>query len=285
MCNKSLPESPFLTFSQHPLKAEIHQTQLSNPPCTTLKKVTNFAQNLARVEERIDAACRRTHRSRSEVALMAISKTHPATAIAEAFAAGVTLFGENRVQEFQAKVVDLAIEDVTAPGLAGIHVHLIGKLQSNKTAKAAEIFSAVDTVDSLRIAQRLNEAATRLNRTLPVLLELKLSPEESKSGLEPKSPELAELLEHLPDLSHLEPRGLMTVPPWSEDPEAARPYFRQLRELRDQLAQQYPRLDFSQLSIGMSGDFEVAIEEGSTCIRIGTALFGKRPYPAKPEEP
>ncbi len=239
--------------------------------------MTDFAENLARIEERIAAACRRANRSRSEVALMGVSKTHPASAILEAVAAGVTLFGENRVQEFQQKSEQLAGQPIA--------VHLIGKLQSNKSAKAAEIFTAVDSLDSLRLARRLNETAAQLNKSLAVLIEIKLSHEESKSGLEPNSAELAELLEHLLDLPSLKPRGLMTVPPWSEDPDTARPYFRQLRELRDQLAQQHPRLDFSQLSIGMSGDFEVAIEEGSSCIRIGTALFGKRPYPSKPEEP
>ncbi len=247
--------------------------------------MTHFSERLARVEDQIAAACRNAGRPRSEVALMAVSKTHPASAIAEAAACGITLFGENRVQEFQSKVLDLAIEDASGPSLAGMKVHLIGKLQSNKTTKAAEIFSGVDTVDSLRIAERLNEAATRLGRTLPVLFEIKLSPEESKSGLDPESPELAQLLERMTDLPALKLRGLMTVPPWSEDPETARPYFVQLRHVRDQLAKRWPGLDFSQLSMGMSGDFAVAIEEGSTCVRIGTALFGKRPYPAKPEEP
>ncbi len=220
---------------------------------------------------------------------MAVSKTHPASAIAEAAASGVSLFGENRVQEFQGKSLDLAAILGPPPAAsadpAGVQVHLIGKLQSNKTARAAEIFSAVDTVDSLRIAQRLNEAAARLGRALPILLEIKLSPEESKSGLAPDSPELAELIERMPDLPALRLRGLMTVPPWSDDPEAARPCFAQLRRLRDQLAAARPGLDLSQLSMGMSGDFAVAIEEGSTCVRIGTALFGKRAYAATPEEP
>lgn len=247
--------------------------------------MSQFAESLARVEEQIEAACSRAGRQRHDVALMAVSKTHPASAIKQAFEAGVTLFGENRVQEFQSKLIDLAIEDAGGADLAGIKVNLIGKLQSNKAAKAAEIFSAVDSLDSFKLAHRLNEAASRLNRTLPVLLEIKLSPEESKTGLEPDSFELAELLERLPDLPNLRTGGLMTVPPWSEDPETARPYFRQLRELRDRLAREHPRLDFAQLSMGMSGDFAVAIEEGSTCIRIGTALFGKRPYPSNPEEP
>ncbi len=245
--------------------------------------MTTFTENLAAIEDRIAAACRRANRPRTEVALMAVSKIHPASAIVEAVQSGVTLFGENRVQEFQQKSEELAA--LLGPAARqNIRVHLIGKLQSNKSAKAAEIFSAIDSLDSLRLATRLNEAAQRLNRTLRVLLELKLSPEESKTGLEPDSAELAQLLERLPDLPNLKPSGVMTVPPYSEDPETARPYFRRLRQLRDQLATHHPSFDFSQISMGMSGDFEVAIEEGSTCIRIGTALFGKRPYPAKPEE-
>jgi len=243
--------------------------------------VTNFNERLASVEGQIDAACRRAGRPRADVALMAVSKTHPATAIVEAASCGVTLFGENRVQEFQLKSEEFARDAANLQ----IEMHLIGKLQSNKSAKAAEIFSAIDTVDSLRLAQRLDDAAVRLGRALPVLLEIKLSPEDSKSGLDPESPELVQLLERMPDLPGLTLRGLMTVPPWSEDAEVARPYFVRLRHLRDRLAARWQSLDFSQLSMGMSGDFVVAIEEGSTCVRIGTALFGKRPYPATPEEP
>jgi hypothetical protein len=233
-----------------------------------------IAENLAHVEDQITAACRRAGRARSEVKLMAVSKMHPASLIAEAAAAGLTLFGENRVQEFQQKKPELA-------GLS-IQVHLIGHLQSNKSAKAAEIFDSVDSVDSLRLAERLNDAAQKLNRTLPILLEIKLSHEESKAGLDPQADPraLPEMLEQLPDLQHLELRGLMTVPPWSENPETARPYFAELRGMRDRLAAEHPRLNFSELSMGMSGDFEVAIEEGSTCIRVGTALFGRRPKPA-----
>jgi PLP dependent protein len=240
----------------------------------------SLSDRLSRVQDLIAAACRRAGRPRSEVGLMAVSKTHPASVIVEAVAAGVTLFGENRVQEYQQKAAELSGGGVEAE----IEVHLIGKLQSNKATRAAEIFSAIDTVDSLRLAQRLNEAAQRLNQKLPILLEIKLSREESKSGLDPESIELTQLLERLPDLPCLRLGGLMTVPPWSEDPECARPYFVQLRHLRDQLAARWLGIDFAQLSIGMSGDFAVAIEEGSTCVRIGTAIFGKRPYPAKPEE-
>lgn len=205
---------------------------------------------------------------------MAVSKTHPAEALAEAAQAGVHLFGENRVQEFEAKRPRLRERGVSA------EVHLIGHLQSNKSAKAAELFDAIDTVDSLRLAERLQDAAGRLNKTLPILLEIKLSAEPTKAGLDPESAELSALLERLPDWPAVPLRGLMTVAPLDDNPETARACFRRLRELRDALARRHPRLDFSTLSMGMSGDFEIAIEEGSTLVRIGTALFGERPRPA-----
>src|ERR1039458_9741579 len=156
-------------------------------------------------------------------------------------------------------------------------MHLIGPLQSNKTNRAAELFDAVDSVDSLRIATRLNAAARALDRKLQVLIEVKLSHEESKHGISPA--ELPALLAALAPLESLIPAGLMTVPPWSEDPEPARPCFRELRRLRDASLAACPTL--TQLSMGMSNDFAVAIEEGSTCVRIGTALFGKRQYPPR----
>jgi len=232
----------------------------------------SIAENLARIHDEISAACLRAGRRREEVQLMAVSKMHPVEAIHQAIGAGQLLFGENRVQEMQQKYPLLSpIQSHAAPCF-----HLIGHLQSNKSAKAAEIFQAIDTVDSLRLAERLNEAAEKLDRTLPVLIEVKLSPEEAKTGLDPR--DLPQLLERLRGLSQLELRGLMTVPPWSEDPETARPYFQQLRKLRDEMAAAHPRLNFAELSMGMSGDFAVAIEEGSTCVRIGTAIFGKRDY-------
>ena len=245
----------------------------------------SIAENLDRIQHQIAGACRRGGRSTSDVQLMGVSKTHPAEAIDEAYTAGLRLFGENRVQEFQQKLP--LIQCFAGPAyFSGAaqsdspHAHLIGPLQSNKSAKAAQLFHSIDTVDSLKLAQRLNDAAASLNKQLTLLIEIKLSHEESKHGLEPSSPELAQILEHLPDLKHLRPRGLMTVPPFSEDPEAARPYFRQLRTLRDQLAAAHPLLDFAELSMGMSHDFQIGIEEGSTCVRIGTALFGQRPRPA-----
>jgi pyridoxal phosphate enzyme (YggS family) len=233
--------------------------------------VTSFADRLRVVEERIGAACRRAGRSRSDVRLMGVSKNHSVQAIGEAAHAGLTLFGENRVQEFEAKR-----ERLRELGLSGGEVHLIGHLQSNKSARAAEIFDGIDSVDSLRLAQRLNEAAVKLGRKLPVLLEIKLSDEPARAGLAPEGAELSTLLEQLPDLPHLAMRGLMTIAPLDDDPETARACFRRLRGLRDAMAGQYPRLDFRELSMGMSGDFEIAIEEGSTLVRIGTALFGER---------
>ncbi len=230
-----------------------------------------FATRLAHIEEVIAAACRRAARPRESVRLMAVSKTHPASAIAEAVAAGVTLFGENRVQEFQAKSQDLA-----ALGVTSAQVHLIGHLQSNKCAKASEIFSAIDTVDSPHLAERLQNSAASLGKTLPILVEIKLSEEAAKTGLAPEGDELRELLARLPDLPHLKMRGLMTIAPFTGDEAITRACFQSLRRLRDTLAAAHPRLDFSELSMGMSGDFEIAIEEGSTCVRIGTALFGPR---------
>ncbi len=241
-----------------------------------------IADNLDRLEEKILSICRRSGRSRDEIKLMAVSKTHPAEAIAAGFGAGLRLFGENRVQEFQQKSQDLnglgiAVGSGAEDAGNAVSVHFIGHLQSNKAAKAAEIFSGIDTVDSLKLVLRLEEAAKRLKKRLPILLEIKLSHEAAKTGLEPGSQELAELLEQLPDLGHLQMHGLMTVAPLDENPETARECFRSLRLLREELARRHPQLDFGELSMGMSGDFEIAIEEGSTMVRIGTAIFGARP--------
>jgi PLP dependent protein len=225
----------------------------------------SIAKNLAHLHEQITEACRRANRPVGDVALMAVSKVHPVEMIREAYAAGQRLFGENRVQEFQEKSSHLT-------ALADAKFHLIGPLQSNKTAKAAELFDAIDAVDSLKIAQRLNTTAAALGKKLPVLIEVKLSHEESKHGLTPD--ELPSLLAAIVLLESIEAVGLMTVPPWSEDAEPARPYFRELRRLRDESVARFPRV--TQLSMGMSNDFTVAIEEGSTCVRLGTAIFGRR---------
>lgn len=198
---------------------------------------------------------------------MAVSKTHPASAIREAAAAGLTLFGENRVQEFDAKKAELP---------EGLEVHLIGHLQSNKAAKASAIFSTIDTVDSLRLLERLNEAAKQFERQLAVLLEIKLSDEAAKTGFAPANVELQQVLERAAAMHYVQVRGLMTIAPLDENPETARGCFRRLRDLRDELARKHPGVDLQELSMGMSGDFEIAIEEGSTLVRIGTALFGTR---------
>jgi pyridoxal phosphate enzyme (YggS family) len=313
--------------------------------------MTELGEKLARLEEAIAAACLRAGRSRSEVEMMAVSKTYPAATIIEAASLGLGLFGENRVQEFAGKAPELAqlrqtaseslvsghdlsraesplkslraaraMEKLSAPetrtGFVSGHdlsraegqtksnralapeascsvippalslsfharsnpirVHLIGHLQTNKAARAAELFDAVDSIDSVRLAEKLNEAAAKLGKRLPVLIEVKLSPEETKAGLEPESPEASELLERLPNLEHIETQGLMTIAPWGVAEEVTRVCFRSLREWRNRWAGAHPRLVFDVLSMGMSGDFGLAIEEGATRIRIGTALFGKR---------
>ena len=236
-----------------------------------------LTENLTRLEEAIAAACRAAGRSRAEVELMAVSKTFPVSAISAAAELGLALFGENRVQEFAAKAPELASLH-TPPGSA-IRVHLFGHLQSNKAARAAELFDAVDSVDSMRVAERLNEAAAKCGKRLPILIEVKLSSEETKTGLNPASADAAALLERLPDFAALEMRGLMTIAPFGVAESETRACFRSLRELRGRWAAAHARLPFDVLSMGMSGDFLLAIAEGATRIRIGTALFGKRtPY-------
>jgi PLP dependent protein len=262
-----------------------------------------IAANLAEIRERIACAARRAGRAPGEVALMAVSKTHPAAAIAEAMAAGQMLFGENRVQEFAGKREELERlrsvppshlggESASQPGTRqqtplrpralGAKFHLIGHLQSNKAGRAAELFDAIDSVDSLRLAERLNEAAERLGRQLDVLIEINIGGEAAKAGVDPQGDELRALLEAQARLPRLTIRGFMAVPPFTEDPEGAREYFRRLRQLRDQWRTR-SGLALDELSMGMSHDFEVAIAEGSTCVRVGTAIFGARSYPLADE--
>ncbi len=201
---------------------------------------------------------------------MAVTKTFPPESIREAYDAGLRLFGENRVQEFAGKRA--ALRD-----LPDAEWHMIGHLQTNKASKAAELFAAVDSVDSLRLAEKLHLSARQLGRRLAVLIEIKMEEEAAKSGVAPESKELDELLRHAAEFDHLEFRGLMAIPPLAEDPERARPWFRRLRQLRDQIAaRKLPSVGMQVLSMGMSHDFEVAIEEGSTCVRVGTAIFGER---------
>jgi len=204
---------------------------------------------------------------------MAVTKTHSPERIREAFDTGLRLFGENRVQEFSGKASALA-------DLQGAEWHMIGHLQTNKAARAAELFSAVDSVDSLKLAEKLDAAARALNKRLRVLIEVNVGGEAAKTGVAADSPELEAVMNASPRLEALEFRGLMTVPPFTESPEGARPYFQKLRTLRDQIAaRRLPAIAMDTLSMGMSHDFEVAIEEGSTCVRIGTAIFGERAKP------
>jgi pyridoxal phosphate enzyme (YggS family) len=213
-------------------------------------------EKLQQVEARIANAAARSGRKRSDITLLAVTKKFPAAVIQEAYELGLREFGENYVQEFERKRVEL-------PGCAGARFHLIGHLQSNKSKKAAEIFQVIETVDTVKLARRLDEEG----RPLDVMIEVKLSSEDAKAGAAPEDvPGLADAIRAT---THLRLLGLMTMPPWSDDGEQSRPYFARLRELAD-------RNHLSQLSMGMSHDLEAAIEEGATIVRIGTALFGPR---------
>jgi PLP dependent protein len=231
----------------------------------------SITENIASIRRRIESAARRAGRNPEEITLMAVSKTFGPERIREAYGAGLRVFGENRVQEFSGKIE--ALRDLSAA-----EWHLIGHLQSNKAGKAAELFAAVDSVDSLKLAEKLNAAAEKLGKSLAVLIEVNVGGEEAKSGVDPESGELDALLQSAPRLNNLKIRGLMTIPPFTEDPESARPFFRKLRELCDGIrARNLAAISMETLSMGMSHDFEVAIEEGSTCVRVGTGIFGERP--------
>lgn len=232
----------------------------------------SIAANIAEVRERLATAAKRAGRSPDDITLMAVSKTFSAEDIREAYADGLRVFGENRVQEFSQKAPLLA-------DLQDARWHMIGHLQTNKAAKAAELFGAVDSVDSLKLAEKLNAVAIQASRKIAVLIEVNVGEEAAKSGVAPDSPELEALLQSASRLKGLSFRGLMTVPPFTDDPEGARPYFRKLCGLRDSIAsRKLPAVSMDMLSMGMSHDFEVAIAEGSTCVRVGTAIFGQRDY-------
>jgi PLP dependent protein len=224
-------------------------------------------ESILRVQERIAAAARKAGRRSEEITLVGVSKTHPAEAIRAAYEAGVRHFGENRVQEWEGKRA--ALGDLQATW------HLVGHLQSNKAARAAGSFHSVDSVDDFALAQRLDRARDGQSnaRKLRVLLEVRVEEEESKSGV--RAEEAAALAEKVAALSHIELAGLMCIPPFLEDADKVRPYFRRLRELRDALVRKIGH-ELPVLSMGMSHDFEVAIEEGATEVRVGTALFGSR---------
>jgi len=228
----------------------------------------DIATNLNRIRSEIAAACRRYGRDPLTVRLLAVSKTHPAEAVQEAFAAGQLLFGENYVQEFLAKA-----EAVKAP----VQWHFIGHLQSNKVKYLPEKVSLIHSVDRLSLAEEISLQWGKRGMTADILVEVNLGVEASKSGV--NETELEPLLRQLATLPHLAVRGLMTIPPWLDDPEAVRPYFRRLYELARQVdTLALPGVTMHELSMGMSHDFAVAIEEGATLVRIGTAIFGQREY-------
>lgn len=223
-----------------------------------------LSERLDAVRQRIEAACVRARRDPASVSLLAVAKTHSAQAVSELAAAGQLLFGENKVQEAKAKIPQ-------CPGR--LRWHFIGHLQSNKCRDAVELFEMIESVDSLALAREINKRAEQASKTMPVLLEVNVAGEGSKFGYNPQQL-LAELNE-LNALPRLELHGLMAIPPFSPVAERSRPYFKQLRELKER-AEQSLGAPLPVLSMGMSGDFEIAIEEGSTLVRIGTALFGER---------
>ena len=220
--------------------------------------------NVQAVRQRIEAACARAGRDPGSVALVAVTKSQPPEAVCAAAALGLSLFGENKVQEAKAKIP-------LCPGR--LHWHMVGHLQTNKCRDAVELFEMVQSVDSLRIAEELNKRAEQAGKRLPVLLEVNAVGEASKFGCRPD--QLLADLARINALPRLEIHGLMTVPPWSPDPEKVRPVFRQMRELKER-CEQLLGAPLPHLSMGMTGDFEAAIEEGATMVRVGTALFGAR---------
>ncbi len=229
--------------------------------------MNQISRNLEEIKRRLHDAALSAGRDPAEVRLVAVTKTVKLDRLREAVAAGHTLFGENYVQEAKRKIADLG------PGLTW---HFIGHLQSNKAKAAVEFFDLIHSVDRLRLAQTLEQAAARLGKVQNILLQVNLAGEASKSGTAPEAAQ--DLLHEISQMPHLKVLGLMTMPPWLDDPEQVRPYFRALRELRDRL-QSMKLVDggLPELSMGMTGDFEVAVAEGATLVRIGTAIFGQRP--------
>ena len=229
-----------------------------------MASASDIAANVSRVLDQIAAGAVRASRDPSSIRLVAVTKTFPPARIQEAYECGLRDFGENRVQEFRQKLPSLRVP--------GALFHLIGHLQSNKVQQAMA-FDWIQTLDSQRLALRLSQAAVQAKKTIRVLIEVKLSEEAAKTGV--AETELAPLVSTVASLEGLDLRGLMTIPPFTEDPEDGRPYFRRLRELRDRLQDAgFPQV--RELSMGMTRDFRVAIEEGATIVRIGTAIFGPR---------
>ena len=229
---------------------------------------TAFSERLEKVRRRIRSCAQRCNRSPDDISLVAVSKTHPAEAIREAISMGLTDFGENRVQEAEGKI--------PISGREAARWHLIGHLQSNKARKAVELFDVIHSLDSVALAQRLDRVCVELDRaTLPVLIQVDLAHEATKTGVDVK--DLNELVAAVTESARLALQGLMTLPPFFDEAEKARPFFRQLRGLRDELqARGVFGNRAGDLSMGMTHDYEIAIEEGATIVRIGTAIFGER---------
>lgn len=235
---------------------------------TNVDPAAGLAARFADVQARVAGAARSCGRSPDEVTLIAISKTHPANLIKELVELGATDLGENRVQEAEGKIPEV--------GRTSARWHLVGHLQANKARRAVNLFDVIHSLDSIDLAKRLDRLCAEIGReSLPLLIQLDLGHEETKSGIDVE--ELPQLIAALQQLERLELIGLMTLPPFGDDPELARPYFRRLRELRDQLAGEGAFGDRKgELSMGMTHDFQVAIEEGATMVRVGTAIFGER---------
>jgi len=227
-----------------------------------------LGERFADVHNRIEAAARRSNRAPGEIALIAISKTYPAESLRDGLKAGITDFGENRVQEAEGKIIEV--------GRSAARWHLVGHLQTNKAGRAVKLFDYLHSLDSIDLAERLDRLCVVEGRTeLQVLIQIDLGGEQTKSGIDPRA--LPELLTALKGCQRLRLIGLMTLPPYFENPDCARPYFKTLRELRDQLqTQRHFGERTGELSMGMSHDFEIAIEEGATMVRVGTAIFGER---------
>ena len=226
----------------------------------------DVAANLKLIEKRIASACDRSNRSASDVLLLAVSKGHPPETVKAALDAGQIFFGENKVQEAKTKIP-------LAPGKC--RWHMIGHLQSNKCRDAVHLFEMIQSVDSLSLAEEIQKWCDKQAKTMPILLEVNVAGESSKFGYKPEHV-LAEI-NQINSFSKLEIHGLMTIAPYATDPEKVRPYFRRLRELKTE-CEQVLGAPLPQLSMGMSGDFEVAVEEGATIVRLGTVLFGERSY-------
>jgi len=241
-----------------------------------MSRVGHIEGKLRRVRERIAAAAERAGRDPSEITLVAVTKSQPPEVVVAGYRLGLRDFGENRVQEALDKMPQVAalLAAEQASG-AALNWHMIGHLQRRKVRDVVEPFALIHSVDSVRLAQEIHKRSQAIGRVMPILLEVNVSGEVTKFGFKPE--EVASAMPDLLELSHVRVLGLMTMAPIVREPEEARPYFRRLRELRDQLARRFPEVAWRHLSMGMTDDFEPAVEEGATMVRIGRAIFGERP--------